>query len=247
MDLKILGSSSAGNCYVLDNGKEALVIEAGVRFDEVKKAVGFEIGRIAGCLVSHEHGDHARYVQKFIDARIPVYMSAGTYKSLSLNFWVNRGLCLDAHTTYGIGKFDVRPFNVKHDATEPLGFLIRHPETGTVLFATDTYYLEYTFNGLNNVLIECNYRQDILDANYEAGLVPKAQRDRTIESHMSYDTCRETLLANDLRTVNNIVLVHLSDGNSNEAEFREGIAEATGKQVHVADKGMKLNFGKTPF
>jgi hypothetical protein len=124
---------------------------------------------------------------------------------------------------------------------------ITHAETGNVLFATDTYYLAYTFKGLNNILIECNYRQDILDENYQAGRVPKAQRDRTIESHMSFDTCRETLQANDLRAVNNIVLMHLSDGNSNAAEFWTGIADTTNKQVYVANKGMVLSFNKTPF
>ena len=35
MELKILGSSSAGNCYLLDNGKETLMIECGVSFRKV--------------------------------------------------------------------------------------------------------------------------------------------------------------------------------------------------------------------
>ena len=37
MKLIVLGSSSNGNCYILDNGNEALIIEAGIRFQEVKK------------------------------------------------------------------------------------------------------------------------------------------------------------------------------------------------------------------
>jgi hypothetical protein len=64
---------------------------------------------------------------------------------------------------------------------------------------------------------------------------------------MSYDTCKETLLANDLSAVNNIVLIHLSDLNSNATEFQSGIAEATGKTVHVASKGMEIDFNKIPF
>jgi hypothetical protein len=64
---------------------------------------------------------------------------------------------------------------------------------------------------------------------------------------MSFETCREELLANDLRAVNSIVLIHLSDLNSNADEFREGIREATGKTVYIAQKGMKIEFNKTPF
>ena len=37
MELKVLGSSSAGNCYILDNGKEALILEAGIAFSESQK------------------------------------------------------------------------------------------------------------------------------------------------------------------------------------------------------------------
>lgn len=247
MELKILGSNSAGNCYVFDNGKEALVVECGMPFKEVKKTVNFDISRIVGCLISHEHGDHAKEVQKFIDARIPVYMSNGTAKSLDLDV-KNRLLSTMVDSgIYHIGNFTVQAFNVQHDCAEPFGFLIHHPETGMVLFATDTYYLAYTFRGLNNILIECNYRLDILEANIATGRVPAITRDRTIKSHMSYETCQETLLANDLSGVNNIVLIHLSNGNSNAVDFQKGIHEATGKTVHIADKGMVLNFNKTPF
>lgn len=246
MELKILGSGSAGNCYVFDNGKEALVVECGISFNKVKESVNFDISRIVGAIVSHEHGDHAKEVQKFIDARIPTYMSSGTAESLSLED--NRLVCKMVECgIYHVGNFKAQPFSTQHDAAEPFGFLIYHEEMGTVLFATDTFYLAYTFNGLKNILLECNYRLDILEANIAAGKIPAKLRDRTIKSHCSFETCKEALLANDLSAVNNIVLIHLSDGNSNAAEFQKGIQEATGKTVHIAEKGMTLNFNKTPF
>ena len=64
MELKILGSSSKGNCYLLDNGKEALMIECGIAFKNVQKAVDFDITRIKACIKSHEHGDNAKHVEK---------------------------------------------------------------------------------------------------------------------------------------------------------------------------------------
>jgi phosphoribosyl 1,2-cyclic phosphodiesterase len=247
MELIVLGSSSKGNGYILksDNG-ECLLIEAGVPLKDVKKALDFNISGIVGCLVSHEHGDHAKYVQKYIDARIVVCMSDGTAGALKLsrNHWNNE---IIAGASFNISKYKVIAFSIEHDAAEPFGFLIQHPEMGTTLFATDTYYLANTFKGLNNIMIECNYRLDILEENIKAGNIHPAQRDRVLQSHMSYDTCVSTLLANDLSAVNNIVLIHLSEGNSNAEEFRNGITEATGKTVHIAEKGMSLNFTKTPF
>lgn len=246
MKLKILGSSSAGNAYVFDNGKEALLVECGIPYKSIQKAVNFDISRFVGAIVSHEHGDHAKHVQRVLDARIPCYMSGGTAEALKIrsNALVK---CTEEFKPYRLGGFTIQGFSVQHDAAEPFGYLIHHEEIGTVLFATDTYYLKYKFAGLSNILIECNYRLDILEANVEAGRIAKPQRDRTIRSHLSYETCMEILLANDLSKVNNIVLIHLSPGNSNASEFLQGIKKATCKIVHIADKGMEIDINKSPF
>ena len=246
MYLTVLGSSSKGNCYILQNETEALVIECGVSFKEVKKAVDFNLKKIVGAIVSHEHGDHAGHVNEFLNARINVFMSEGTTKAVKSS---NRflPLLLESFKILKVGNFTIMPFDVKHDVEEPVGFLIKHDEIGTLLFVTDSYYIPYCFDGLTNIMIEANYRTDILEANIKAGRIPDALRDRTLESHMSYDTCLEALKANNLTKVNNIILIHLSDDNSNEKEFREGIHRETSKTVYVAAKGLKIKLNKTPF
>lgn len=243
MLLKVLSSSSAGNCYILDNGREALVIECGVPFKEVKKAIDFDISRIVGCLVSHEHGDHAAHVNEVIAARIHTYMSPGTADALNVKVDT---LC--GHTfQFRLGNFSIASFRVQHDAAEPLGFLIHHTETGTVLFATDCAELPYHISGLNNILIECNHSTRIVENKLHDGKITEAESVRTLRNHLSYETCLQILLDNDLSGVNNIVLLHLSDGNSNASDFQAGVKEATGKTVYVADKGMTINLNKTPF
>ncbi|MBV5348898.1 MBL fold metallo-hydrolase [bacterium] len=248
MDLTVLGSSSSGNGYVLQNETEALVIECGVSLKEVKKAVDFNITKIVGALVTHEHGDHAGHFKEFLNARINVWMSEGTIgRLIDKNYIGQLPRYLKQMHMVELGSFTIMPFNVKHDAAEPLGFMINHPEMGNILFVTDSYYIPFTFSNLSNILIECNYRMDLLENNIKAGRIPAALRDRTLQSHMSFDTCREALLANDLRGVNNIVLVHLSDSNSNEEEFKRDIHLATGKTVHVAKKGLKIKINRHPF
>ena len=46
MKMNILGSSSKGNCYVLQNDSEAIIIEAGISLAEVKKALGWDLSLI---------------------------------------------------------------------------------------------------------------------------------------------------------------------------------------------------------
>lgn len=247
MNLQILGSSSKGNCYLFRaSDGEILMVECGVSFTDIKKALNFDISGVVGCLISHEHQDHAKQAGKCLESGIDCWMSNGTAAELGITNARRVHLMQELHS-YKIGSFTVHPFNTEHDAREPFGFLIHHPEMGTALFATDTYFLEYTFQGLNNILIECNYRKDILEANVSAGKLPEKVKNRTLRSHCSFDTCRAIMEANDLTAVNNIVLIHLSDGNSNAREFQDGIAEATGKTVHVAEPGMTIPFDKTPF
>lgn len=244
MELTVLASSSKGNCYILQNKSEALVIEAGASLLEVKKSIDFNIKKIVGVIISHEHGDHSKFINQFIKNRIKVYASCGTIDSLKIE---GLHLILRHGEIEQIGNFMILPFRVKHDAAEPLGFLINHEETGTILFATDTYYLPYKFNNIHNIMIECNHDRSVIEKNYKNGKIAFSYYNRLIQSHMDYDTCVGALEATDLKSVNKIILLHLSDENSNADKFKKGIQELTGKNVFIAEKGLVIDFNKTPF
>lgn len=246
MQLKVINSNSTGNAYILENCKEALLIECGVNFRNIKIALDFDMKKVVGCILTHNHGDHAKAIHDVLAAGINVYSSAGTHAELG-TLLSHRAVKVVAGKSFQVGGFKIKPFNVQHDVKEPFGFLINHPETGTILFLTDSYYCEYTFPGLNNVIIEANYCQGILDKRVADGMNPKFLRDRVITSHMSLKTCKEMLGANDLSAVNNIVLIHLSDGNSDEKRFKREVEEQTGKVVYVAIPGLTIPFNKTPF
>lgn len=244
MKLTVIGSSSAGNCYIFETESEALILEAGMSIKKVKEALGFNTSKVVGCLVTHEHGDHSKHAKGIMQAGITVYASNGTIKAIGAT---HRTQVLLPEVKVQIGGFSVIPFPVEHDVNEPFGFLLYHPEMGSVLFATDTCYLKYTFTGLNNILIEANYALDILDAQVVRGSVHVAQRNRVLTSHMDIETCKGVLRANDLSAVNNIVLIHLSSGNSDPKRFTKEVKELTGKNVHIATPGLNINFDKTPF
>jgi len=245
MELKIIGTGSTGNAYVLENEKEALLIECGVRFSEIKKALNFNISKVAGCLVSHSHGDHAKSISEVLKAGIDVYASTETFTNTNTGI-IHRAHFLYPKKTYKIGGFTVMPFDLKHDVP-CLGFLISHYDCGKVLFITDTYYCKYTFSGLNNIIVEANYSKEIIMKRLGPESGKEFLKNRIIQSHFSIENCKELLRANDLKSVNNIVLIHLSDGNSNERQFEKEVFDLTQKKVTAARNGMTLNFNKTPF
>lgn len=241
MKLHVLGSSSSGNGYLLFNEGEALVIEAGIRLKDVKQALDFRIGIIAGCIVSHGHQDHAGYIAEYNAAGIDVLAPEDVFTVKH-----HRNHSAIAAKGYKMGRFRIIPFEVMHDVT-CLGYVIAHPDCGRILFLTDTYLCEYKFSGLNHIIIEANYSDDILESNIFNGVEHPAMRDRLLTSHLELKTTKAVLLANDLSAVRNIVLIHLSDRNSNELRFIDEIIALTGKQVYAAKKGLTVDLAINPF
>lgn len=247
MNLKVISTASIGNAYILETENEALLLECGVHIDSIKKAINFDYSKVVGCIVTHDHGDHYKSIQKVLDLGINVYASKGTFDSDIFPSSGHRRNIIESKQIFKLGNFKIMAFDVKHDAAEPLGFLIEHPECGKVLFLTDTNYCEYTFKGLNNIIIEANFSKEIIDRKFGSDSGKEFLRNRILRSHFSLENCKDMLAANDLSNVNNIVLIHLSDSNSNEKQFHKEVSELTGKNVTVASKGMIIPFNKTPF
>ncbi|MFP3153607.1 MBL fold metallo-hydrolase [Lachnospiraceae bacterium ZAX-1] len=244
MRLTVLGSSSSGNCYLIHNDNECLVLDAGIPFKDVVRTLNYKTKHIMGLLVTHEHKDHAKYIADYINAGIPVYTSRGTAGMISDSFCFEHVKDLEQ---FEIGNFTVSAFSTVHDAKEPLGFLIQHEEMGSLLFATDTAYIEYTFEDVNHFLIECNYSQEIIDKNCIDGKIPTVLRGRIMRSHMELKNCIKFLNASDAKRSRNIILCHLSDANSDEKMFCREVENKTGKTPVITESGLEINLNIDPF
>ena len=240
MKLICLGSSSSGNCYILDDGKEILVIEAGLPFAEVKEAIDYEVSRIVGVLSSHEHGDHRKYLHEYHEAGLRVIEGNVLHYC---NLYIG-----DERATYELKSFTVNTFECIHDVP-CFGYVIDHPDMGRLVFVTDTEYVKYVFPGVNHIMVETNYAQDILDENVNSGEIPKVLRDRIMKSHMSFDTARKMVEANKSSTLMNVIMCHLSRRNSDHKRFMADMQETAGRfcNVHVAKRGMEFDLSKFPF
>ncbi len=136
-------------------------------------------------------------------------------------------------TELTVGTFKVLPFDVQHDVPA-LGFLFTSTVTGEkLLYFTDSFYLKYRFQGLTIVAAECNYNRETLQRNIAAGTVPPEHAARLAKSHMSLENLLDMLRANDLSSVRQIYLLHMSDGNSEAQRCREAVQKLTGAEVYV--------------
>lgn len=228
MNLKVLGSGSSGNCYVLENETEALVIEAGLPLMEVKKALDFNIKKIEGLIESHSHGDHHKYWYSFSNVGVPVFEP---FKGI------------DDNVLFKTKHFKVQAFPLVHDVP-CYGFYIQHKEIGKLLYITDTEHCKYNFKKqeINHILVEANYSDEILEKD-------AINREHVMRGHMSLETTLEFLKTNDNPTLKNVVLIHLSNKNSNPDEFLKRTKEIVSNNVntYIAEKGLNIALSLVPF
>lgn len=231
IEIKTLATGSSGNCYWVSDGSTQILLECGISYKEIQKALDFNTMGISGVLVTHEHKDHSKAVKEVSNRGFDVYMSPGTKEALGLNH--HRIKTVESRSQFKIGTWTILPFDVEHDVSEPYGFLLANQAGEKLLFATDTFYVRYRFNGLTHIMIECNYSMDILNENIRTGRAHKGMKRRLVKSHFSLENVKDFLLANDLSKVQEIHLLHLSDTNSDEELFKKEIQELTGKLVFV--------------
>lgn len=217
MKLRVLGSGSSGNCYILENEAEALIIEAGVPFMEVKKILNFNVRKIVGVVVSHSHGDHAKYISEYEKAGIPVFKP---YEKAEPMVFPN---C----------QFFIQVFDLVHDVP-CYGFFIKHPEMGNLVYASDTEYIKWRFRNVNHILVEANYSDDYM------GQI-KPSYDHVLRGHMSIETVGDFLRVNNSPALRNVVLCHLSARNADAEDFVRRVEEIVDCPVYAAEKGLEVD------
>jgi len=253
VQLKVVASSSEGNCYILESDTQALIIECGKSYKDVMKALNFNVSKIVGCIVTHEHGDHAKYYHEFVKSGIDVYSTDGTKESLlkshgemtipfkrKSDFILQTGENVPRYDTQRIGEFLITPFQTIHEVTEPCGFIIEHDDMGKLLFATDTEYIRFNFKGLNHILCEANYDKQILERGVE-------NFEHVLRGHMEIGTTEKFIKQNATYELMNVVLIHLSQSNASEDKFVE-IIDGIGRfSTFKAYPGLQIELNKEPF
>lgn len=224
-------SSSRGNAYQVYDGNSRILLECGKKAAALRKLLGRPLTDFEACLISHEHLDHTAGAKDLARLGVPLWASAGTLEALRLSGELSAHSIVDGRVL-DIAGYRVRPFPVVHDAAQPLGFLIESATTGEQLvFATDTAYLKYTFAGVDEIAVECNYSL----ASLEASCMNDGVRERIIRSHFELGRVVEWLGKCDLSKTRRIWLIHLSAAHADAGRFVEIVREATGIDTMIAE------------
>lgn len=221
-------SSSRANLYTVTaaNGRR-LLLECGVRWPVLLKALDYDLDNIDGCLLTHEHADHSKAVRQVMAAGIDVYSSAGTFEALGVKN-NRRAKILESYAGATNKFFDCYAFPLNHDAAEPFGFIVREIETNEYLFfASDSSHIKQRFAlKFSIIAIGCSYDINILQHRVDTQDINETLAKRLLTSHMEKQTTMKYLAEFcDLYKCRQIHLLHMSadniDKQATKSEFEK--------------------------
>lgn len=224
-----IGSSSAGNAIVFDD----LLLDCGISINDIRKYI--DLTELSGCLLTHEHQDHASAAQDILDAGIQIFASRGTLKSLGLQ---DHPLTtsIKHQNSFQLNNWSVKSFSTVHQAEDPRGFLFQRKSTKG-LYLVDTCYSKYVIKNLTHLLIETNYSKDTLISSN----VNEVKRNRVIKGHFALEDAIEFIKSIPKNKLKVIWLLHLSDSNSDEKLFKKKVQEVASVPVKVAPKRLDVS------
>lgn len=224
MNIKIIASSSAGNCIIVDDGYSRILLDAGIRYQRIARHT--LLSEVDGVFISHSHGDHCLAAQELIRRGAEVYMSKGEMDAAG----IKGATPIASGKQFMVGSWICKPFAVQHDTPDPLGLLFHSSLTGERgVYIVDSAIIKWDFKNVTHYIIEANFAEDIL----AEGDYPEVVKDRIRRNHFSLDSLKTFLRTSDLSATEEIWLVHMSTANADEPRFVEEIQQLTGVPVYT--------------
>jgi len=226
MKISTIASGSSGNCVYISSDNTNLLVDTGIskkKTEEGLNSFDTSLEEIDGILLTHEHLDHVNGLgvisRKY---NIPIYCTPGTHRAVMAMEklgTIDEGLINDiaADSNFKIGDIDIHPFNISHDAAEPVAYRMsnggKNVAVATDMGKFDDYIIE-NLKGLDSVVIEANHDERML----LAGFYPFALKQRILgdSGHLSNESSGRLINRILCDKVKNIILAHLSKDNNYE-------------------------------
>ncbi|HZK67018.1 MAG TPA: MBL fold metallo-hydrolase [Chloroflexota bacterium] len=230
-----LSSGSSGNCYLLKEGNNLLLLEAGINMARIQKEMahlGAALSQLIGVVVTHEHGDHWQSACPLSrKLKVPLVCSPGT-----LEAGQSSGPAADAVAVRGggetqIGPFRIQAFSQPHDARESLGFVV-HAGGSSICLATD-------MGAATGEMVEHARRSDlvILEANHDVDMLTRGPYPAYLKSrilgdrgHLSNEAAGEALIKIADGRPRDFWLAHLSNTNNTPKRAMASVQQLLRKQ-----------------
>ena len=164
-----LFSSSKGNCTYIGSKSEGILIDNGVSYTRLKKAMevnGLSPDSIKAVFITHEHSDHTKGLAMLTKKhRLTVYAQSYTLDVLCSGGCI-KGDYEEIKDSADVCGMNIRCFNTMHDTKESCGYRITFEDGRSCAVCTDlgkvTDEVYESLMGTDVVLLEANYDIEML-------------------------------------------------------------------------------------
>lgn len=223
-----LASGSGGNCLLVSGGGTHILIDAGISCRRIAAglaALGLDLSRLDGILITHEHSDHicglATLMKKYVT---PIFASPGTARALEYRLAFPEGQLrpIAVGEEFAVGGLTVHSFATSHDSAQSTGYCVATGSHRMVL-ATD---LGYVSDEVLNAVLGCDIL--VAESNHDvdwlrSGPYPPYLQERILgdRGHLCNEAGAELVTRAALSGTHTIVLAHLSRENNTPARALE--------------------------
>ena len=240
VEFQILGSSSGGNCALLQTGQTKVLVDVGFsakRIGFLLGSVGESLDAIDAVFLTHEHSDHAQGIRGLAKrADLPVFANRDTADAVQAKATkpVNWKV-FQTGTDFAFRDLKVRSFALPHDAYDPVGFTFNWGEEGdlftpprSLAWVTDLGYVpEHVKEHIRHVqtlVIEANYDEELLERDERRPWSTK-QRIRGRHGHLSNNAAFDLVAELSPKSrLEKVYLAHLSKDCNNAHLVRDKFA-----------------------
>lgn len=224
MRFRVLGSSSSGNCALIETAETRVLVDAGFsgrRLQALLRAEGIPLESVEAVFLTHEHGDHMKGLRGL--ARYPgirFFANYGTAHAAQAVLQRElRWTLFETGRSFVFKDLTIDTLLLPHDAMEPVGYVFRSGKGSlfdpfrSLAWVTD---LGHVPPGLGDfvrearlLVLEANHDPDMLEMDGKRPFMVK-QRIAGRHGHLSNLAAREFLESVERPLWERVVLAHLS-------------------------------------
>ena len=235
MQIEVLGSSSAGNAYLVSDGSSSILLECGLPLREMQIKSDFRIAQTDACLISHLHLDHSRAIHDVIKMGVDVYALPETLSALGVQDHY-RTHSIEPLKPITVNTFEIMAVTMYHDCP-CVGYMVYSTNTNERLFfATDTYKITVNPQGVDYLILEINYQKEIVNRLVNEGIMESSIRARLLFSHYELSKALNWLKRIDKSRLKRIYVAHLSKQNSHAEMVKKAVIAETGIPTTICEQ-----------
>lgn len=216
MNYNIIGSSSKGNCIVVE---DILMLDCGVTYTKIKKY----LSKVKLIFISHSHQDH---------------LLLSTIKKITYNFPTIKFICGSRDVVFKLNDCGVNKKNIYFmEANKWFSLGIIDFRLERVTHDVENYCIKVKFNKIDKkmmYIVDTSNVDDIEAKNYDLYLVENNYQEKLLQEHI--DNCEDE---NMLYYLNRVPKTHLSSGQANSFLIENMGDNSVYEYIHQSDYNYK--------